>query len=63
MAQVSLLIIYQRAWLAIVFLILHLIWVAGWLRQKPQAEQTQHGKVLLLSRQTLSPSLLEMAIK
>jgi hypothetical protein len=43
MAQLPLLIIYPRAWLAIVFLILHLIWVAGWLRQKLQAD-TQKQK-------------------
>jgi hypothetical protein len=39
MAQVSLLIIYQQTLRVAAFLLLHLPQVAGWLRQKLQAEQ------------------------
>jgi hypothetical protein len=38
MAQTALLIIYQRRLLAIAFLVLRLVWVAGWLRQTLQAQ-------------------------
>jgi hypothetical protein len=38
MAQVCLLIIYQRILRAAVFWLLHMPWVAGWLRLIPQAD-------------------------
>jgi hypothetical protein len=48
MVQVSLLIIYQRAMRATAFWLLHLPQFAGWLRQKPLAEQL---KLRMLNKQ------------
>jgi len=41
MAQVSLLIIYQRTMKATLFWLPHMPWVAGWLRQNPQADMAK----------------------